>query len=167
MKRRRRIIDDDDDDDAVGTSSNLPAQPARVASVSANGQATTAGIVATCSRPPSACIRVTFTYSQHLNTLHLALGVSLISPAQSHLPFAVLRRQFPLIPGFAYSVHRLQGSTLDVLGSYFGGDAFCDELLFTALSRVRGDWTSIAVLSPDSQLRNCVNRHVLQCLEHA
>ena len=91
----------------------------------------------------------------------------IISPAQSHLPFAVLRRQFPLIPGFAYSVHRSQGSTLDVLGLYFGGDAFCHGLLFTALSRVRGDWTSIAVLSPDSQLRNCVNRHVLQCLERA
>ena len=91
----------------------------------------------------------------------------IISPAQSHLPFAVLRRQFPLIPGFAYSVHRSQGSTLDVLGIYFGGDAFCHGLLFTALSRVRGDWTSIAVLSPDSQLCNCVNRHVLQCLERA
>ena len=89
----------------------------------------------------------------------------IITPAQSHLPFAVMRRQFPLIPGYAYTVHRSQGSTLDILGIYFNGDAFCHGLLFTALSRVKGDWASIAVLSPESQLHNCVNRHVLQCLE--
>jgi hypothetical protein len=89
----------------------------------------------------------------------------IITPAQSHLPFAVMRRQFPLIPGYAYTVHRSQGSTLDILGIYFNGDAFCHGLLFTALSRVKGDWASIAVLSPESQLHNCVKRHVLQCLE--
>jgi hypothetical protein len=88
----------------------------------------------------------------------------MIAPAQSHLPFTVMRRQFPLIPGYAYTVHRSQGSTLDILGIYFNGDAFCHGLLFTALSRVKGDWSSVAVVSPASQLHNCVKQHVLQCL---
>lgn len=88
----------------------------------------------------------------------------IITPEQSHLPFAVMRRQFPLIPGFAFTVHRSQGSTLDLLGVYFSGDAFCHGLLFTALSRVKGDWSSIAVHTPGSHLHNCVIHHVLQCL---
>ena len=40
----------------------------------------------------------------------------LISAASSHLPFAILRRQFPVIPAYAFSVHRAQGSTLERVG---------------------------------------------------
>jgi hypothetical protein len=98
------------------------------------------------------------------NSVMLPRITLIITPDQSHLPFAVLRRQFPLIPGFAYTVHRSQGSTLDLLGIYFNGDAFCHGLLFTALSRVRGDWSKIAAYSPNSILHNCVQRHVLQFL---
>lgn len=92
---------------------------------------------------------------------------SIITPAQSHLPFAVYRRQFPIIPGYAYTVHRSQGSTLDVLGMYFNGSPFCHGLLFTAMSRVKGDWSKIAVCTaiPDG-LHNCVVQHVLQMLHN-
>jgi hypothetical protein len=92
----------------------------------------------------------------------------IISPAQSHLPFPVLRRQFALIPGYCYTVHRSQGTSLDLLGIYFNGEPFCHGLLFTALSRVRGDWGSIAVHVPEGcspELRNCVKPHVLQCIQ--
>lgn len=104
-------------------------------------------------------------YGAHTGTRVMLPRITfIITPAQSHLPFAVIRRQFPLIPGFAYTVHRAQGTTLDVLGLHFNGDAFCHGLLFTALSRIKGDWTNIAVCSPQSKLRNCVRHHILHCL---
>jgi hypothetical protein len=90
----------------------------------------------------------------------------LITPATSHLPFTILRRQFPLIPAYSYTVHRAQGTTLELLGLYFNGDAFCHGLLFTALSRVRGGWGQIAVfVAPGCEgLGNSVCQHVLRCL---
>ena len=92
----------------------------------------------------------------------------IIAPNQSHLPFSIMRRQFPVIPAYAYTVHRSQGSSLDLLGLYFNGEPFCHGLLFTALSRVRGDWNSITVYAPPASsytLTNCVKHHVLQCLQ--
>jgi hypothetical protein len=89
----------------------------------------------------------------------------IITPEQSHLPFAIARRQFPLIPGYAFTVHRSQGSTFEVLGLYFNGEAFCHGLLFTALSRVKGDWSKIAVRSQAPHLQNFVRMHVLQFLQ--
>ena len=92
----------------------------------------------------------------------------IISPNQSHLPFAVMRRQFPVILAYAYTVHRSQGSSLDLMGIYFNGEPFCHGLLFTALSRVRGDWSRISVFAESGSshyLTNCVKHHVLQCLQ--
>lgn len=34
---------------------------------------------------------------------------------------------------------------MDFLGLYFAGAPWCHGILYTALSRVRGDWGSIAV----------------------
>lgn len=91
-----------------------------------------------------------------------------ISTNQSHLPFAIMRRQFPVIPAYAYTVHRSQGQSLDLLGIYFNGEPFCHGLLFTAVSRVRGDWSCITVHAPPASsyhLTDCVKHHVLQCLQ--
>jgi len=46
---------------------------------------------------------------------------------------------------------------------YFSGDAFCHGLLFTALSRVRGDWARMAVMvgNRSPELLNCVQQHVV------
>ncbi len=105
-----------------------------------------------------------------INGEHIGRNVTLpriafiITSSQSHLPFAVWRQQFPLIPGYAFTVHRAQGSTLELLGLYINGEPFCHGLLFTALSRVRGDWTKIKVCSQDSTLKNCVKHNVLQCI---
>jgi hypothetical protein len=57
--------------------------------------------------------------------------------------------------------------TLDLLGLYFNGDAFCHGLLFTALSRVKGDWRKIAVFADEGfcGLCNCVRRQVLRCIQ--
>jgi hypothetical protein len=79
-----------------------------------------------------------------------------------------MRRQFPVIPAYAYTVHRSQGQSLDLLGIYFNGEPFCHGLLFTAVSRVRGDWSCITVHAPPASsyhLTDCVKHHVLQCLQ--
>jgi hypothetical protein len=110
----------------------------------------------------------TLLYGEHAgNRVQLPRISCIITSAQSHLPFTVFRRQFPLIPGYAFTVHRSQGSTLDILGLYFNGSPFCHGLLFTAMSRVRGDWSKITVCSADPDgLRNCVVQHVLQLLHN-
>ena len=67
----------------------------------------------------------------HTVTVRLPSGVTqvlprityVITPSASGLPFAMTRRQFPLMPSYALTVHRVQGQTLHRLGLYFTGDA--------------------------------------------
>jgi ATP-dependent exoDNAse (exonuclease V) alpha subunit len=46
-------------------------------------------------------------------------------------------RQFPFIPGYALTVHRAQGMTLDLMGFNTGTGMFAPGQLYVALSRVR------------------------------
>ena len=109
----------------------------------------------------------------HTVTVRLPSGVThvlprisfVISPSESGLPFAMTRRQFPLMPSYALTVHRVQGQTLTFLGLFFSGDAFCHGLLFTALSRVRS-WASITVWCEEVgleeyYLKNLVRSHIV------
>ena len=66
----------------------------------------------------------------------------------SGLPFTLTRRQFPLIPAYALTVHRVQGQSLRTVGLYVTGDMFCHGMLYTFLSRV-GGWESVHVFSDD------------------
>lgn len=98
----------------------------------------------------------------------------IIDAQDSGLPFVLHRRQFPLIPSYALTVHRVQGQTLRFLGIYFSGDVFCHGMLFTALSRVRS-WLHVRVFvhgepsdnaetvpqASDVCLKNCVRRHIV------
>ena len=68
----------------------------------------------------------------------------IISQEESGLPFVIHRRQYPITPAFALTVHRVQGQTLLFLGIYFSGDVFCHGMLYTALSRVRS-WADVCV----------------------
>ena len=100
-----------------------------------------------------------------------------ISPDDSGLPFAMFRRQYPIIPSFALTVHRVQGQSLLSLGIHFTGDVFCHGMLFTALSRVRS-WAHVSVFSSEAHfdqhpsesgnaqpaacvLKNLVLRHIV------
>jgi hypothetical protein len=109
----------------------------------------------------------------HTVTVRLPSGVTqvlprityVITPSASGLPFAMTRRQFPLMPSYALTVHRVQGQTLHRLGLYFTGDAFCHGLLFTALSRVRS-WANViawcdAVAPEEYVLKNLVRSHIV------
>ncbi len=87
-----------------------------------------------------------------------------ISPEQSGLPFSIRRRQLPMIPAFAVTVHKAQGQTLTRVGIYITTPMFTHGQLYTALSRTRG-WSNIRVyntLANCSVIQNCICRHVLQ-----
>jgi ATP-dependent exoDNAse (exonuclease V) alpha subunit len=94
-----------------------------------------------------------------------------ITPSESGLPFPLSRRQYPLMPSYALTVHRVQGQSLHRLGIYFSGDAFCHGLLFTALSRVRS-WASVIVWRENCEspgvctLMNMVRRHIVAHLRN-
>lgn len=49
----------------------------------------------------------------------------------------VCRRQIPLVLGYAITVHRAQGMTLDCVELDLGDDIFADGQFYTSLSRVR------------------------------
>jgi ATP-dependent DNA helicase PIF1 len=95
-----------------------------------------------------------------------------ISPDDSGLPFTLHRRQYPIIPSFALTVHRVQGQTLSFLGLYFSGDVFCHGMLYTALSRVRS-WILVRVFRVHGSegvacvLRNMVRSHIVRHLRRA
>lgn len=96
-----------------------------------------------------------------------------VDPEMSGLPFTLLRRQYPIIPAYALTVHRVQGQTLRFVGLYFRGDVFCHGMLYTALSRVRS-WEAVRVWwakldevrAPEAccSLRNMVRSHVVRHL---
>ena len=86
-----------------------------------------------------------------------------ITPEQSGLPFSIRRRQLPMIPAFAVTVHKAQGQTLSKVGIYITTPMFTHGQLYTALSRTRG-WSNIRVYStlPNPHIiRNYVCAHVL------
>ncbi len=92
------------------------------------------------------------------------------APEESGLPFTLLRRQYPIIPAYALTVHRVQGQTLRFVGLFFRGDVFCHGMLYTALSRVRS-WEAVRVwwaLNGEAEascsLRNMVRNHVVKHL---
>lgn len=98
------------------------------------------------------------------NIVLLPAVVFSITPEQSGLPFSIRRRQLPLIPAFAVTVHKAQGQTLQRVGLYITTPMFTHGQLYTALSRTRG-WSNIRVFSslPNPQhIRNCVCAHVLR-----
>jgi hypothetical protein len=82
----------------------------------------------------------------------------------SGLPFDIIRRQFPIIPAYALTVHRIQGQTLIRMGLFVASDIFCHGMLYTCLSRV-GGWESIIVWSDAEngccELNNVVRPHVV------
>jgi hypothetical protein len=96
-------------------------------------------------------------------TTILPICVFNISPEQSGLPFNIRRRQYPMIPAYAVTVHKAQGQSLAKVGLYISTAIFTHGQLYTALSRTRG-WCNIAILSTLTNpgiLANCVCQHVL------
>jgi ATP-dependent DNA helicase PIF1 len=85
-----------------------------------------------------------------------------ITSEASGLPFAITRRQYPIILAFCLSVHKAQGQTLKVVGLIFETDPFAHGQLYVALSRV-ANWACVQVVLPQgvTSIVNLVYQHLL------
>ena len=80
--------------------------------------------------------------------------------------FSILRKQFPLRPGYAKTINRSQGLTLDICGLDLREEPFSHGQLFVALSRVRCS-DNIIILTTDDNIdplwtKNVVYQELLE-----
>lgn len=78
------------------------------------------------------------------------------------MPFTLRRVQFPLMPGWAMTVHKSQGQTLDRVGIYFPRPTWAHGLLYVAVSRVRCTKDCLFVGAIGATVANYCSKHVLQ-----
>ena len=86
-----------------------------------------------------------------------------VTSEASGLPFAIVRKQFPIILAWCLSVHKAQGQSLGFVGLIFETDPFAHGQLYVALSRV-ANWGCIrVVMRPGIEsLHNLVYTHLVQ-----
>jgi hypothetical protein len=60
-----------------------------------------------------------------------------LAPSDSHLPFCLKRRQFPICLAFAITINKSQGQTFGIVGLYLKEAVFSHGQLYVAFSRVR------------------------------
>ena len=69
-------------------------------------------------------------------------GATLIVPRfmftsdPDEFPFTLRRRQFPIRPAFAMTIHKSQGQTFSMVGIYLASPVFTHGMLYVAFSRV-------------------------------
>lgn len=72
-----------------------------------------------------------------------------LSSSEGDLPFTIVRRQFPIRPAFAMTIHKAQGQTLKQVGVYLPHPVFSHGQLYVAVSRVgTPDGITIMVAHP-------------------
>ena len=71
--------------------------------------------------------------------------IKLLAKQSDHMPFRLVRVQFPIKPAFAMTINKAQGQTLDRMGLYLSKPVFSHGMLYVALSRV-GDADAITVM---------------------
>jgi ATP-dependent DNA helicase PIF1 len=109
------------------------------------------------------CLQFRITSGSHIGAVELMFPVVFhITSEASGLPFAIERRQFPVISAFCLSVHKAQGQSLAFVGLIFETDPFAHGQLYVALSRA-ASWDRIRVVmrSTVATLKNLVFKHLI------
>ena len=95
--------------------------------------------------------------------------IKLLANEKSHMPFRLIRTQFPIKPAFAMTVNKAQGQTCELVGLYLPKPVFSHGMLYVALSRVGcADGIKVMVTHPQpggqegTFTRNIVYEEVLQ-----
>ncbi len=88
-----------------------------------------------------------------------------INTEESGFPFSFTRRQFPIMPAYAVTVHKSQGQTLCKVGIVADTDAFSHGQVYVALSRVRG-WSNITFFSPrgETLMKNNTSKPLMKAI---
>lgn len=76
-----------------------------------------------------------------------------LSPNKSQFPFKLQRLQFPLRVGYAMTINKSQGQSIEKLGIYLPEGVFSHGQLYVALSRGT-DQRKIKVLGPEENIVN-------------
>ena len=63
--------------------------------------------------------------------------IALTTTKNCHLPFTLIRRQFPIKPSYAMAINKSQSQTLTKVGIYLPQSVFTHGQLFVAMSRVK------------------------------
>ncbi|GBM34040.1 hypothetical protein AVEN_162220-1 [Araneus ventricosus] len=93
------------------------------------------------------------------NESYLISRIPLI-PSDSNIPFQFKRKQFPIRLAFSMTINKAQGQTFDKICLDLSKPVFSHGQLYVGLSRVRS-FDSVTVVSPNSEIYNCVYREVL------
>ncbi|GBN43869.1 hypothetical protein AVEN_270913-1 [Araneus ventricosus] len=81
-------------------------------------------------------------------------------PSDSNMPFQFKRKQFPIRLAFSMTINKAQEQTFDKICLDLTKPVFSHGQLYVGLSRVRS-FDSVTVVSPNSEIYNCVYREVL------
>ncbi|GBM59989.1 ATP-dependent DNA helicase PIF1 [Araneus ventricosus] len=93
------------------------------------------------------------------NESYLIPRIPLI-PSDSNMPFQFQHKQFPIKLAFSMTINKAQGQTFDKICLDLSKPVFSHGQLYVGLSRVRS-FDSVTVVSPNSEIYNCVYREVL------
>ncbi|GBN29840.1 ATP-dependent DNA helicase PIF1 [Araneus ventricosus] len=93
------------------------------------------------------------------NESYLIPRIPLI-PSDSNIPFQFKRKQFPIRLAFSMTINKAQGQTFDKIRLDLTKPVFSHGQFYVGLSRVRS-FDSVTVVSPNSEIYNCVYREIL------
>ena len=87
----------------------------------------------------------------HAGHIVFIIRIALTTTKDSHLPFTLTRRQFPIKPSYTITINKSQGQTLTKVGIYLPQSVFTHGQLYVAMSRVKSYYGLQFALAPPSE----------------